>query len=91
MSTWYLTCGLVNVLYRYLTALYFHENCLLVVMISCIQDVTILLCFCGVIGGSTLITLANPCINGATEVTQHHLRGYGHPNFWLHCALKPLV
>jgi hypothetical protein len=44
-STWHLTCRLVNVLYRYLTALCFQKNCLLVVIISCIWKVTILLLF----------------------------------------------
>jgi hypothetical protein len=35
-----------------------------------------------------LLTLAFPCINGVTEVTQYHLRGYGHPNFLVAlCAL----
>jgi hypothetical protein len=91
MSTWHLTCGLVNVSYRYLTALCFHENCLLVDIISCLWDVTVFLCFCGSIGGSTLSTLGNPCINGATEVTLHHLCGYGHPIFWLRCAPQHLV
>ncbi len=61
------------------------------VIISCIWDVIIILCFCGAIVGSTLLTLTYPCINGATKVTQHHLHGYGHPNFWLRCALQPLV
>ncbi len=69
----------------------FHEYCLFVVIISCLRDVMVLLCFCGAIGGSTLTTLENPWINGATEVTQHHLHGYGHPNFWLHCVLQPVV
>ncbi len=27
----------------------------------------------------------------ATKVTQHHLHGYGRPNFWLPCELQPLV
>jgi hypothetical protein len=57
-----LTCGLVNISYRYSTALCFHEHCQLVVIISCVWAVTILLCFCGAIGGSTLFTLRNPCI-----------------------------
>jgi hypothetical protein len=26
--------------------------------------------------------------NGATKVS-HHLREYGHPVLWLHCALQP--
>jgi hypothetical protein len=34
--------------------------------------------------------LAFPCNDGVTKVTQHHLHGYGHPNFWLRCALQPL-
>jgi hypothetical protein len=56
------------------------KNYLLVVIISCVWDVVIILCFCGASGGSTLLTLAFSCINGATKVTQHHLSGYGHPN-----------
>ncbi len=52
-STWHLTRGLVNESCRYLTVLCFHENCLSVVIISCVWDVTILLCFCRAIGGST--------------------------------------
>jgi hypothetical protein len=69
----------------------FMKNCLLVVTISHVWDVIIFLCFCGASGGATLLTLAFPCINGVTKVTQHHLCGYGHPNFWLHCVLQPLV
>jgi hypothetical protein len=57
------------------------KNCLLVVIISRVWDVVIILCSCGASGGSTLLTLTFPCINEVTEVTQHHLRGYGHPNF----------
>jgi hypothetical protein len=57
------------------------KNCLLVVIISHVWDVVIILCFPGASGGSTLLTLAFPCINGVTKVTQHHLSGYGHPNF----------
>jgi hypothetical protein len=60
-----------------------------VFIISCVWDVTILLCFCGAIDGSTLITLAILCINGANKVTQHHLRGYGLSDL-LHCVLQPL-
>jgi hypothetical protein len=77
---------------RYLTVFFaFMKNCLLVVIISRVWGVIIILCFRGAIGGSTLLTLAFPCINGVTEVTQHHLHGYGHPNFWLRCVLQPLV
>ncbi len=61
-STWHMTCRLVNVSYLYLTELCFHENCQLMVIISCIWDVAILLCFCGASGGSTLFTLGNPYI-----------------------------
>jgi hypothetical protein len=57
------------------------KNCPLVVIISCIWDVVFILCFCGASDGSTLLTLAFPSINGATKATQHHLHGYGHPNF----------
>ncbi len=66
---------------EYLTVFCFRENCLSVVIFSCIWDVVIILCICGASGGSTLLTLAFPVINGATKVTQHHLCGYGHPNF----------
>jgi hypothetical protein len=59
----------------------FMKNCLLVVIISCFWDVIIILCFCKAIGGSTLLTLAFPCINGATKVTQHHLHGMVIPIF----------
>jgi hypothetical protein len=76
-SIWHLTRRLVNVLCRYSTAWCIHKNCLLVVIISRIWDVAILVCFFGANGGSTLITLAIPCIYEATEVTQHHLCGYG--------------
>jgi hypothetical protein len=60
----------------YLTVFCFHENCLLVVMISCIWDVVIIICFCGASGGSTLLTFAFPCIDGVTAATQHHLHRY---------------
>jgi hypothetical protein len=64
------------------------KNCLSAVIISHVWDVVIILCFCGASGGSTLLTLAFSCINGVTKVTQHHLRGYGHPNFLVAlCAL----
>ncbi len=46
----------------------------------------IILCFRGASGGSTLLTLAFPCINEAAEETQHHLRGYGHPIYFV-CAV----
>jgi hypothetical protein len=44
--------------------------------------VVFILCFRGTSGGSTLLTLAFPCINGVTTVTQHHMHGYGHPHFF---------
>jgi hypothetical protein len=62
----------------------------MVVIISCVWDVVFILCFHGASGGSTLLTLACPCNNGVTTVTQH-LHGYGHPNFWLRCALQPFL
>jgi hypothetical protein len=73
----------------YLTVCFaFMKNCLLVVIISHVWDVVIILCFCGASGGSTLLTLAFPCINGATMVTQHYLHRYSHPNFLVAlCAL----
>jgi hypothetical protein len=67
------------------------KNFLLVVIISCVLAVVIIRCFCGAGGRSTLLTVAFSCINGATKVTQHHLHGYGHPIFWLRCALQPLL
>jgi hypothetical protein len=60
------------------------------VIISRVREVTIFLCFHGAIGGSTLFRLGSPCIIGITKMTQH-LHGYGHADFWLHCALQPLV
>jgi hypothetical protein len=63
------------------------ENCLSVVIISCIWDVVFILCFRGASGSSTLLTLAFPSINGVTKATQHHLHGYGHPNF-SGCAVR---
>jgi hypothetical protein len=63
------------------------KNCLLVVIISHIWDVVFILCFRGASGGSTILTLAFPSINGVTEATQHHLHGYGHPNF-SGCAVR---
>jgi hypothetical protein len=48
------------------------KNCLSVVIISCFWDVVFILCFCGASGGSTLLTLAFPSINGVTKATQHH-------------------
>jgi hypothetical protein len=65
----------------YLTDFCFHEKLLLVVIISCVWYVVFILCFCGASGGSTLLTLAFSSINGVTKATQHHLHGYGHPNF----------
>jgi hypothetical protein len=70
-----------------LTAFCFHENCLLVVIISRVWDVVFIICFLGASGGSTLLTLAFPCINGVTKVTQHYVHGYGHPNFCC-CAVR---
>jgi hypothetical protein len=58
------------------------KNCLSVVVISRVWDVVFILYFCGASGGSTLLILAFHCINGVTKVTQHHLHGYGHPNFF---------
>jgi hypothetical protein len=58
------------------------KNCLSVVIISHVWDVVFILCFCGASGGSILLILALLCINGVTEVTQHHMGGYGYPNFF---------
>jgi hypothetical protein len=64
------------------------KYCLSVVIISCVWDVVFIIWFCGASGGSTLLTLAFPCINGVTKVTQHHMHGYGHPIFLVAlCAL----
>jgi hypothetical protein len=76
-----MTLGLVNVSGIPDCFFALMKNCLSVVIISRVWDVVIILCFHGASGGSTLLTLAFPCINGAMEVTQNHLRGYGHPNF----------
>ncbi len=45
-----------------LAVLCFHKNCQLVVIISCIWDVTVLPCFSKAVGGSTIFTLGNPSI-----------------------------
>jgi hypothetical protein len=67
----------------YLTVFFaFMKNCLLVVIICRAWDMVFILGFCGASGGSTLLTLAFPCINVVTEVTQHHLHGYGYPIFF---------
>jgi hypothetical protein len=67
----------------YLTVFFaFMKNCLLVVIISHVWDMVFILCFCEASGGSTLLTLAFPCINGVTKVTHHHMCGFGHPNFF---------
>ncbi len=71
----------------YKTVFCFHEKLPFGGIISCVWDVVFILCFCGASGGSTLLTLAFPGINGATKATQHHLRGYGHPNF-SGCAVR---
>jgi hypothetical protein len=63
------------------------KNCFSVVIIRCIWDVVFILCLCGASGGSTLLTLAFPCIDEVTEATQHHLHEYGHPNF-SGCAVR---
>ncbi len=66
------------------------KNCLSVVIISRVCNLVIILCFRGASGGSTLLTLAFPCINGATKVTQYHLHGYGHPNCLVALCDSPL-
>jgi hypothetical protein len=73
----------------YLTVFFaFMKNCLSVVIISHVWDVVFILCFRGASGGSTLLTLTFPFINGVTQVSQHHMRGYGHPIFLIVlCAL----
>jgi hypothetical protein len=53
---------MIHLYHRYSTALCFHENCQLVVIISCVRDVTVFLCFCEASGGSTLFTPGNPYI-----------------------------
>jgi hypothetical protein len=63
------------------------KNCLSVVIISRVWDVVFIICFCEASGGSTLLTVAFPCTNGVTEVTQHHVRGYGHPNIFF-CTVR---
>jgi hypothetical protein len=56
----------------------FYEYCLSIVIISHVWDVTVILCFCGAIGDSTLFTLAIPWINGVglvhTNVGQKELK-----------------
>jgi hypothetical protein len=73
----------------YLAVLFaFMKNCLSVFIIKQVWDVVFILCFCGASGGSTLLTLAFPCIIGVTKVTQNHMHGFSHPNFLVAlCAL----
>ncbi len=85
ISPWHLTRGLVTVSHRYSTALSFHKTAgwwLSLVAFG----MTVLLCFCGASGCSTLFTLGNPYIMEIPRCL--HLRGYGHPILWLRCALQ---
>ncbi len=86
-SPWHLTRGLVAVSYSYWTALCFHENCQLVVIISCIWDDCLPL-FLQSQWWLNTIHIGESLHNEDTEVS-HHLRGYGHSILWLHCALQP--
>jgi hypothetical protein len=86
-SLWHLTSGLVTVSYRYSTALCFHENCQLVVIISRVwEDLSPL--FLQSQWWLNTIHIGESLHNGATELS-HHLHGYGHPVLWLRCALQP--
>ncbi len=87
-SPWHLTHGLVTVSYRYLTALCFHENCQLVVIISRVWDDHSPL-FLWSQWWLNTIHIGESLHNGDAEVS-HHLRGYEHPVLWLRCALQPL-
>jgi hypothetical protein len=81
-----MTCGLVTVSYRYLTALCFHENCKLVVIISCVWDDRSPL-FLRSQWWLNTIHIGESSHNGDTKVS-HHLRGYGHPSYLVAlCAL----
>ncbi len=86
-SPWHLTCKLVTVSYRYSTALCFHENCQLRVIISRIWED----CFPLFLQSQwwlNTIQIGESLHNGATKVS-HHLCGYGHPVLLLCCALQP--
>jgi hypothetical protein len=73
--------------YRYLTWLFaFMKNCLKVVIISRVWDVVFILCFRGVSGGSTLLTLVCPCNNGVTKATHFICMDMGIPFFC--CAVR---
>ncbi len=54
------------------------------------SGMTVLLCFCGASGGSTLFTLGNPYI---MEIPRCLIvcMDMGIPVFWLRCALQPFV
>ncbi len=78
-SPWHLTRVLVTVFYRYLTTLCFHENCQLVVIISCIWDDQSPL-FLWSQGWLNTIHIRESLHNGDTKVP-YHLCGYGHPGF----------
>jgi hypothetical protein len=88
-SPWHLTCRLVTVSYRYSTALCFYENCQLVIIISRVWDNHSHL-FMHSQWWLNTIHIGESLHNGDNKVS-HHLRGYGHPSFWLHCVLQPFV
>jgi hypothetical protein len=77
---------LVTVSYRYLTALCFHENCQLVVIISRVwEDHSPL--FLRSQWWLNTIHIGESLHNGANKVS-HHLHGYWHPVLWLYCVLQ---
>ncbi len=87
-SPWHLTRGLVTVTYRYSTALCFHENCQLVVIVSRIWDDCSPL-FLRSQWWLNTFHIGESLHNGDTKVS-HYFHGYEHPILWLHCALQPL-
>ncbi len=78
---------MVTVSYRYSTALCFHENCQLVVIISCVRDDHSPL-FLRSQWWLNTIHIGESLHNEDSKVS-HHLCGYGHPVLWLRCALQP--
>ncbi len=53
-----------------------------------VSGMTILLCFCGASGGSTLFTLGNPYIMEIPRCLMICV-DMGIPVFWLRCVLQP--
>ncbi len=86
-SPWHLTRGLVTVSHRYSTALCFHENCQLVVIISRVWDDLSPL-FLRSQWWLNTINIGESLHNGDTKVSNLCV-DMGIPFYWLRCLLQP--